>query len=386
MRHSWAALVLLALVGCTSAAPSASAPPTTSAPAGTAASPSAAAPSGASASPAASPALAASPSAVASPSAIASPAAGTRAPTLVRISHVSDSPADVWRYMAQDEGIFAKNGLQIDDTLISNPDAGPAALVSGQIDVANDGGPPALTAAAAGADLVMVTVTTPIWDFVLMAPNSIQSIEDLKGKVVGFASPGSPSDLAARGALQKHGLNPDTDVTMFNVGAPANRGPALVGGSVQAVTVTPPDDLVLEAQGFHVIDNIAQDNLPGAVQGMLTTRSFLTQHGDLVQAMVDSQVEAEALLHNNKDLAIQVMQAHVKYDDPQAYQESWDYFYGNPNVTPVLPYPQVAQFTDTQQALGQQNPAVAAYDVNNLLDTSLVQSAADRGLDKYTGS
>lgn len=328
-------------------------------------------------SPAASPAAAPSLVAVPSPSVAAAPANLSK----LEMSFTSVSATGIWINVARDQGIFAHNGLDVDASQVANINASVAAVVSGQLAVAAVGGPPALTAAAAGADVVVIAVVTPVWDFELMGPAQYQSVSDLRGKTIGVPSAGSPSELAVLAVLPKYGLTAGQDVTMLYLGAPENRLPALQSGQVAASPVTPPDEITLSAAGFHILDDIAQEQLPGDVQGLVTSRAWLNTHHDQAQGLVDSLVQATALLRRDRTFGVSAIEQYVQYDQATA-EDAYDYFYTTDVLTPRLPYPDVEQFTDTQKQLGQTNEAVQSYDVTKLLDRSFVQSAADRGLDK----
>ena len=56
------------------------------------------------------------------------------------------------------------------------------------------------------------------YDFV--AAPEIKRVEDLRGKKVAVADRGSVTFLVARSILQAHGLEPDQDVTILNMGRP----------------------------------------------------------------------------------------------------------------------------------------------------------------------
>lgn len=374
MKRLWLVLLSSVTLAACTAAPSGTSTP----PSATTASPNAAPSSSAAPSPSVS--VVPSPSAVASAVAAANTGSTGRPLTQITVTHLGDTPSAIWLRLAQDKGIFARNGLQVDDTVIGNPNAAIAALVSGQVQMAINGGPPAMAADAGGSDLEFVAVTTPIWNFLLMGGPDIHTIQDLVGKTVGVPSPGSTSEIAMRELFVKYGLPPDS-ATMFYTGTSANKGPALASGQVAAVTLSPPDDLALVDMGYHVFHDVAQDKMPGVVGGQVVSRSYANQHRDVIQSLVDSQVEAEALLHNDRDLAISEMEKYDPFDDPRSYDDAYDYYYGNPNTTPILPYPRLEQFVSSQQTVGQQNPAVLNVDLSQFFDPSFVQSAADRGLD-----
>ena len=56
-----------------------------------------------------------------------------------------------------------------------------------------------------------------------MAPGSIASVYQLKGRKIGVSNIGSTSDIATRVMFSKVGLDPEKDVTIVAVGSLQNR-------------------------------------------------------------------------------------------------------------------------------------------------------------------
>ncbi|MFI5266756.1 MAG: ABC transporter substrate-binding protein [Chloroflexota bacterium] len=323
--------------------------------------------------------ISASPSA--SPSAAASAAAsGQLVPLTVSYSAVIGNVMPLW--VAHDAGIFKKNGLDVNVTYI-NSSKGIPALISGSEQVADIGGAETLSAVAGGADLVTVAVDAPTYPFVLMAPASIKTVQDLQGKNVGVSEPGSSSDIATRVALEKEGLKPDQDVTILAVGSASERISALSNGAIQAGLSFPPNTLQLEKQGFHTILDLASLHLPAALSSTVLKRSYVEAHPDVVQKFVDSLVEGIAYAKQNKAEAVDVLGTYYKSDDKQAMATTYDYFMSE--VIPSLPYPKPEMYTNAQNILGVQNAKVKAFDPAKMLDDSFVKKAAAQGLDKAAG-
>ena len=56
--------------------------------------------------------------------------------------------------------------------------------------------------------------------FMVRKDSSIQSVDDLKGKIIATNGAGSPVDIALRSMLRKHGLQEPRDLTMLEVQLP----------------------------------------------------------------------------------------------------------------------------------------------------------------------
>lgn len=305
------------------------------------------------------------------------PAAAKADSLTIGYSNVVGGELPLW--MAADEGYFSKHGLNADAQLISGGANTVAALVSGQIQIAHAGGSEALSAIANGADLVVIGTLSPVYPYVLEVDGDINSPADLVGKKLGVATFGGSADIATRVVLRQAGLDPDSDVTMIATGSAANRTAALLSGAIQGgMAAGPPDTLSLEAQGLHPLFDLAALKLPSANDTIIAQRSWVTANQDVVQRYVDAIVEASVRVKQDRDGSIVLLKKYLKSDDDGAMGATYDF---NANeVIPTLPYPRPEQFADAVQQLSVNNPHVANVDLTTVLDGSLVQSAADRGL------
>jgi ABC-type nitrate/sulfonate/bicarbonate transport system substrate-binding protein len=360
----------LAACGGGAAAPaSSSAAPPASKPAAAGSAAAKPATSGASAKPAASGA------ASTKPAASGSAAAGGKLVT--SYSEIYEGQTPVW--VTQDAGIFKQNGLDVEQNYIASSNV-IAALVSGQVAVAQGGGSEALSAAAGGADLVVIGNIVPVYPYVLEVAKDIKSVDDLKGKKIGVSSFGSASDIATRVALKKVGLDPDKDVSIIPVGSSQNRSAALASGAIQAGMDQPPSSYDLEKQGLHALFDMASLKLPTVNNGIVVQRAWLNSHKDVAQKYVDSIVQGIARTKKDQTFAADTLAKYMKLDDKAAAAKA--VAYADQNLFPSSPDIKPDGFTDSVAVLSAKNPNVKNFDVNKIIDDSLVQSAVQKGLDK----
>jgi len=306
-------------------------------------------------------------------------AATTPAPVKLGASYSNVIASNLPLWVAKEAGIFAKNGLDVELTLIESTKGVPA-LLTGDVRFAHIGGSEVVSAAAGGADLVIVGGTVPVWPYVLIVAPEIQKPGDLKGKKLAIAGVGGSYDIAARVLLPRLGLKPDEDVAFIAAGSVANATAALASGAVQATLSQPPDQLALEPKGFHVLANMADLHLSTANTTIAATRAFLSANREVTQRYVDSIVEAIAKEKKDRAFTLGVLKTYLKTADEKALNATYDHYVGT--VIPSAPFVRADQFTDTIQTLGRTNEKVRTFDVSKILDESFVQSAMDRGVDK----
>ncbi len=306
--------------------------------------------------------------------------ASTGPPDKLAVAYSNISADFLAPWVAREAGIFDKNRLDVDLQLVSGGKNTMTTLLSGQMQIVQLGGAESLSAAAEGADLVVLGTLAPVYPYVFMVPASIRSTADLKNKKVGISSFGGSADIATRVGLKQQGLDPDKDVIIVAVGSHENRTAALIAGSIQGGVDDPPDTLKLESKGMHALFDLAAQKLPAANTVIAVQRSWVTTHRDIAQRYVDSIVAAIARAKRDKAYTIGVLKKYFRSDDENAMSVAYDFFMKE--VTPSLPYPKVEQFADAKAVLGQKSEKVRAYDVSKLLDPTFVKSAEDRHLNR----
>ncbi len=307
------------------------------------------------------------------PGASASPSPGEK--TAIQASYSEVIPDEWAPWAAADGGIFAKHNLDVTLQSIASAN-GVAALLSGQVQVAQLGGSEVLSAAANGGDLVIVANLVPVFPYLFMTVPSVSSIADLKGKKVGVSKIGGSADIATRVALTKNGLDPTKDVTILETGSAANRVAALRSGAIQGGVSQPPESTILQSQGFHVVYDMARQKLPAANTVVATTGAYLRSHRQVVQDYVDALVASIVRLKKDRPFAERVLTHWEKITDPQLLDGAYTFYMQE--VFTTYPAPRADQYQAAVSALGKTNPKLATYNVSRALDPSFVKSAQSR--------
>nr|WP_306268166.1 ABC transporter substrate-binding protein [Pararhizobium sp. IMCC3301] len=135
--------------------------------------------------------------------------------------------------IAQELGLFAREGLDVTLVAPADPSAPPRLVAAGQGDIAISYQPSLHLQIKEGLPVAWIgtLVETPLNALVVLADGPIQSLSDLKGKKVGF-SVGGFEDALLGAMLQGVGLSLD-DVELVNVNF--SLSPSLISGNVDAV-------------------------------------------------------------------------------------------------------------------------------------------------------
>ncbi|HLY67591.1 MAG TPA: ABC transporter substrate-binding protein [Chloroflexota bacterium] len=307
--------LVLAACGSGAAAPAASTPAGSPAPASVAASKPAASAAGsaaASARPAGSPAA----SAGGSGAAIPSIPAGQKVKMATATGVPSVVFAPIW--IAVDQGVFAKYGLDVSFTENLEGVKQATAIVAGDIQIGNVGGTEVLNSDVGGANMLAILQSTSSPVFEIHASPEYKKVEDLKGKVIAITQNGSSTDMAGRVLLKNHGLDPDKDVKLLNASNMPGIVAAMVSKQVQAGVVSPPTTLKATAAGFPKVASAVDEHVPLQNNLTATTKSFAGQHPEVVYAYLKAELESTKVLMTQPDIAVQEVAKHTDSDTQTA--------------------------------------------------------------------
>ena len=135
------------------------------------------------------------------------------------LAHVAINPGQGMLLLAKDSGLLAKYGFTADVVLIPGTPRTVQALIAGDLDYAVAGTPAVLRARMQGADVVVLgSLANYSSQRVFVRPDStINSIRELKGKLIGVTQYGSAGDTFLRAALKKIGMK-ENEVTILQMG------------------------------------------------------------------------------------------------------------------------------------------------------------------------
>jgi putative hydroxymethylpyrimidine transport system substrate-binding protein len=162
---------------------------------------------------------------------VASPALAAEKLTLLLDWFINPDHAPI--IIADKRGYFADQGLEVEIIAPADPNDPPKLVAAGKADIAVSYQPQLHIQKDQGLPLVRIgtLVATPLNSLVALADGPIRSIEDLKGRKVGF-SVGGFEDALLGAMLARHGMTLD-DIELVNVNFALS--PALLSGQVDAV-------------------------------------------------------------------------------------------------------------------------------------------------------
>jgi ABC-type nitrate/sulfonate/bicarbonate transport system substrate-binding protein len=343
------------------AKPTAAPPPPTSAPAAPTAKP--AAPTSAPVAPTVAPTVVPKP---------------TAAAVNVRAAWVAKTANQMVWPLAKDAGYFEKYGVSFELNYLNGSATAIAALVAKDIEVASVAGSAIVGGQASGQDIIMVAGFLNQAVFRIMGMDDIKSIADVKGKTVAVTRIGQADYFAWQTVIKRNGWTSD-DINFVNSNDVAGQVGLLQQGQVQAIAVSPPNNVLALQVGAHEVLDTATLNEPEQNVGFGTTRAYLKDNRGAVTSMVKASIEAMARWKKDATFTKGVIQKYLDSTDQQFTDVGYE-AYGP--VWPQAPYPSRDGMLKVIEEVSAQNPKAKDLDVDKLIDNSVVKELEDSGFIK----
>jgi ABC-type nitrate/sulfonate/bicarbonate transport system substrate-binding protein len=280
--------------------------------------------------------------------------------------------------VAKEAGYFEKYGLDADLSYINGSSNAVPALMSKDLDMAEVAGSAVISAQAGGSDLVLIAGFLNIAIFRIMAAAGFDKVEDLKGKSVAVTRVGNADYFAWQTIINRLGWK-ESDLNYVNSGDVNGQVTLLKTGDVQAISVSPPNNVLAEQVGAHQILDSASLNEPEQNVGVGVTRTYLAEHGPEIQNMLKASVEAMARWKKDPAFVKSVIAKYLKIDDQRFVDVGYEAYV---NVWPQAPYPTREGTERVIAQVAAQNPRAKDLTPDQILDTSAVKALEDSGFIK----
>lgn len=210
------------------------------------------------------------------------------------------------------QNLMKKNGLNIDFKWVDAPDTAARSIIAGAADCYDGSLPSAILAVKnANANIRIVAVNNQASDYVLLAKPEVKGIDDLKGRTIGIATPGSAGDVIIRTALKIKGIDPSV-AQFVTIGGTSARVTALVSGQIDTAPVHAADAAAPVATGKAKVLFATGDVIGTYLQaGLICSADWLKKNPDQAQAVVDAFVDSSRWASTNKDAYIALSKESV---------------------------------------------------------------------------
>jgi ABC-type nitrate/sulfonate/bicarbonate transport system substrate-binding protein len=337
--------------------------------------------------PAAVPAQAVAPGAAreAAPAASPAPEATYQGPPRkVRLGYgfVSAEVTPMW--LALDQGLFLKHGLDVDTTLIQSSAQVAPAMAAGELDAALSAGAGVVDINLAGGDQVIVATQTNLLTFQLHARSEFRRVEDLRDKRVGTTRIGSGNHLAVTEVFKRAGMEAGRDATLIQGGTSDGVLTALISGATDAAMMGTPQNFLAEREGIPLLVDTKDYGIPYSATAIVVTRPTLQNRYELVRDLVRAYVEAAGLARRDTALGMRTLAKYMNVDDQELLERGYRLWLStvDPRMWPSAPAVQAV--LDHRAA---EVPAARTAKPDDFLDERIMRELEQTGyLQRHLGT
>jgi ABC-type nitrate/sulfonate/bicarbonate transport system substrate-binding protein len=241
-------------------------------------------------------------------------------------------------WVAYEEGLFKKNGLDVELLHIPSTSRAIQSMLAGEIQFTTADALNSVQAVITGADVVMVCEGINRFVFSLMARPEIKRVAELKGKKIGITRIGSSTHTATLYVVTKAGLAP-SDYTMLPLVEVPHILTALVAGQVDAGVLSPPTNSRAKKAGMLELQNLAHDGPEYPSTTIASTRAFVKTHPDAVRRFVRAMGEAFYVFRTNKQVGIKTLQKYSRVKEMDILEDTYKQFSEAFDLVPYVSKP-----------------------------------------------
>jgi len=245
----------------------------------------------------------------------------------IRISGGGMTPLHSIIWVANQEGMFKKYGLEAEYLVMNSGTLGVQTLLSNESQFLFSTGALAISANLQGADLAIITGGFNSFAFKVVARPEIKTPQDFKGKKISISQFGSATDFAIQATLEKFGVDPK-QVTVIQLGPSSNRLTSLTNGSTDVSLFSEPfATMAIKKHKMNLLLDMAEAGMAFPQSCLMIKRSYLDANREKAANVVKALIEGLFLAKRDKALMIQVMKKYIRADD-EVYGIGYDYFLG----------------------------------------------------------
>jgi NitT/TauT family transport system substrate-binding protein len=214
-------------------------------------------------------------------------------------------------HIANDLGLFKKDGLEIKVVELAGGVYTFRAVVAGSTDVASASGPFSAVGRAKGSNTKMILANMPKLEASMIVNADIKTMADLKGKRIGIQEPGGFADVLARGVLRAAKIDPK-DVHFVSIAT--EDVPALVAGQVDTAILHVEQEIIAQQKipSLHAIARLWEIQPDNLYNVLAVTEKLIKEKPAAVKALVKGHIEATRLIYTDKAKVLPIIVKYTK--------------------------------------------------------------------------
>jgi NitT/TauT family transport system substrate-binding protein len=334
------------------------------------------APAPSAAGPAAAPSRDASaPSTAASaPAAVVPTAPAVRQKVAAAYSSLSGSQMPI--FLAIEQGLFAKHGLDVEASYIASGTTALQSLLANEVQfTAGSGGEPT-AAFVNGAQVQILLGWNNTFPNLFMVDPSITSPEQLRGKPIGISRFGGQPHVAARLALKYWGMNPDSDVQYLQLGGVPEILAGMQSGAVVGGVFTPPTNVRARQLGYRVLGDLGQMGIPYQSTVLIGAQPYVEANPDATKRFLRAMLEGIKVYMTDDEASRAALAKYTRTEETDLLDETITYYRG---LTQRRPYPTLEGLQTLLDDLATTEPRARNVQPAQLVNTKPLEEIEQEG-------
>ena len=287
----------------------------------------------------------------------------------IRIGYPSISSRQAQLWVAKEEGIFRKYGLDVELIFLRGGQVAIQALTGGDPPIVTIGN--VIIANLQGHDIVLVGSVENSYDQSVFArPGTLTQVEQLRGKRFGISGFGSATHNAALILFKKYNLEPVKDVAFVPTGTGPERLAAMSAGRIDATFFNPSEVPQALKAGFGEIIQMADIGFEVQGSGLATSRSYIESRRDTVKSALKAYIEGIYFAFANKAATLKSLARYMRTSDQEVLDYSYQHYLKR---TPKKPYPRMKGIQNLIDMSVAQIPQAKSAKPEQFIDLSFLQ-------------
>ena len=281
-------------------------------------------------------------------------------------------------WLAQEQGFFAKYGIEVDPVFIRGAPTLVAGLAAGSIHIGRTGGSAMLAAVAAGHEFKLLAAFNTRNTYDLVVRPNIKRAEDLRGKTFGITSIGGTSWMGVLLWLEHLGLDQQRDnIRLQVIGDQAVQVQCVESGLCDAAAVDGVFTRQLKNKGMIVMGEYSDLKSLLIGQSMVVPNAMLQHRPDVAESYLKGEIEALvfSLAPKNKPIVLKTLARWLKVDASGAEDAYLDLVRG----VDRKPFASLEGLRNAQRLLRTRNPKVGEVKPEDVIDNRLMRKLEDSG-------
>jgi ABC-type nitrate/sulfonate/bicarbonate transport system substrate-binding protein len=237
----------------------------------------------------------------------------------VNWSAIAAGQSGIW--IAHDEGLFKKNGLDVELLHIPSSSLIIQTILAGEVAISYVDGRNTIQSNLTGSDVVLIAGVTNRFPFTFMARPEFKRVSDLRGKRIGVTRVGSSTHTVTLYVLNQAGLKPG-DYEIVPLGEVPNILIALAAGRIDAGPLSSPTTIRARKAGLVALAAPAKDGPEYVSIAVGATRAYIRANAEIVRRFMRAYAEAVHLFKTSKPIALKALQRYTRVTDLEILEET----------------------------------------------------------------